>query len=177
MSPGFTPHSFASSRLEAPISMNMSLISTGFLRASGDKICGGLEPITPVISPLDVTIVTRCASITCDHQPPTVWKRMKPLSSMFVTINPTSSKWPATMILGPPSLPVFLAIRLPSPSVVTSSAYAAMYFFITSRGSRSFPGIPFASVKSLSMVNVSSNLAIISTPLIFIQPYYTEHAI
>src|SRR5699024_11360733 len=50
-SPGSTPNSSASSLEDAPISINISLISTGFLRASGDRMCGGFDPITPVTSP------------------------------------------------------------------------------------------------------------------------------
>jgi hypothetical protein len=45
-----TPASSASSLLLTPISINIFLISIGFLRSSGVKTCGGLEPMIPLIS-------------------------------------------------------------------------------------------------------------------------------
>ena len=47
ISPGRIPQPFASSSLEAPISINISFTSYGFVRASGVKTCGGFDPITP----------------------------------------------------------------------------------------------------------------------------------
>ncbi len=79
-------------------------------------------------------------------------------------MKPTSSKCPATTILGPFSSPTFLAMTLPKLSVSTVSAYGAMYFFMTSRGARSLPAIPFASVKSLNICNVGSSCVILLPP-------------
>ena len=52
--PGIIPIDKASSRLSAPISINIFLISIGLLRCSADNKCGGTEAITPGIGPLFV---------------------------------------------------------------------------------------------------------------------------
>ena len=164
ISPGRIPQPLASSSLEAPISMNISLISYGLFRVSGLKTWGGFEPTTPWINlPSLVLISTCCASITCPHQPPRVWNSIKPFSVILVTIKPTSSICPDIKIFGPPPSPTCLAMTLPKPSKKISSAKSLAYSLKTSRTSSSFPGTPRAVVRSIK--SCSSFFSILLPPL------------
>ena len=123
-SPGRTPASIASCLLITPMSMNMLFLSTIFLRSSAVRMCGGFEPNTPIRSPLCVLTSTRWASMTCSHQPPSVWNLRKPSSSIMVTMKPTSSMCPATSTRGALFLstprPLFMPTIEPRLSVTTS---------------------------------------------------------
>ena len=104
----------------------------------------GLEPITPSRSFLPWTM-TRCEVSVFGSKPPSGLKRMKPLSSTWVTMKPISSMWAAAIERFTDDLPFFKATTLPMLSTRTSSARPSISLSTSSRMIFSNPGAPGAS--------------------------------
>lgn len=90
-SPIFTPSSVVCSLFSAPMSMKSSSYVWIFLRSSSFCMWGGLVPITPVIWPFSVKIVTVCAVRIRSSIPPTFVNWTNPSLLIVLTISPTSS--------------------------------------------------------------------------------------
>ena len=143
-SPIAIPFFSTSSWLLAPISINISSKVSGCCFCFSVNACGATEPIIPgILNPLRVRMVTRWFSIDWLHQPPMVVKRKNPLSSICVTIKPTSSIWPTTATFGP-RLPL-RATKLPRPSKVISSTLDSSALMRRVRTSCSSPLTALAS--------------------------------
>ena len=119
-SPIAIPYFSTSSWLLAPISINIFVKVSGCCFCFSVNACGATEPIIPgILNPFacangDPVVQHRLA-------PPTTngGEAQNPLSSICVTIKPTSSIWPTTATFGP-RLPL-RATKLPRPSKVISS--------------------------------------------------------
>jgi hypothetical protein len=83
-----------------------------------------LRLITPGTGPPAVQIVTRAPISWIGSQPPIGCTEMKPSASMYCTISPIWSQWPARSIRVEPG-PVLLPTTFPWESVVTVSATPA----------------------------------------------------
>ena len=148
-SPIAIPYFSTSSRLFAPISINISSNVIGCCFCFSLSAWGATEPITPeIFAPLRVRIVTRWLSIDWFHQPPMVSKRINPAPVMWVTIKPTSSICPTIATFGP-RMPL-RAITLPRPSKVISSAWPSRLSIKISRASCSSPLTALASQRDFS---------------------------
>src|SRR6185369_12866824 len=102
-----------------------------------------------------VLMISRCASTTCPHQPPSGRNLMKPSLVIDFTRKPTSSRCPASMTFGPFAAPTFSQMKLPSRSRLNSPT-PSRCLFITSATSSSKPGTPCASTSSLRKSRVRS---------------------
>src|SRR5262245_7330862 len=147
-SPGRMSSRLRTSQSEvAPTSMNISRTSSTFLRSSSRSSCGGLEPTTPSTSPLRVLMMSRCASTTCPHQPPSGRNLTKPSLVTDFTMKPTSSRCPASMTRGLSLEPRFSQMKLPSRSLVIGPT-SLRWLCMTRATLRSKPGAPCASTRS-----------------------------
>ncbi len=140
---------FASSPSLAPMSTWRSLIFADLPRSSASIRWIGLRAITPATAlPSRPVISTLWPISTTGSQPPTCWKRRKPLSSMWLTIRPISSMWPTTASVRSPGLPLTRAVEEPTRSPSTSSANLAVAARKTAEAAASRPDGPGALSRS-----------------------------
>ena len=117
-----TRTTFSQSALSvAPMSIHRSFILGTCFRSSSVSRWIGLRLITPATGPVAVQIVTRAPISWIGSQPPIGWTETKPSESMYCTIRPIWSQWPASSIRWRPA-PLLPAITLPWESVVSVSA-------------------------------------------------------
>ena len=108
------------------MSIQRSFIFGTCFRSSSVSRWIGLRDITPVTGPPFVQIVTRDPTSWIGSQPPIGCTEMKPSESMYCTIRPIWSQWPASSIrVGADAF--FAPITLPWESVVTVSAHRSRY--------------------------------------------------
>ena len=108
----------------APMSIQRSFIFGTTLRSSSVRRWIGFRDMTPVTGPLAVQITTRAPTSWIGSQPPMGCTEMKPSESMYWTIRPIWSQWPASSIRSG-AFGFFAPITLPWASVTTVSAIPA----------------------------------------------------